>query len=209
MSDSTYIAGSLRLLNRPVPRIVLTGWRTRVWMPRPGRLFPVLLVAGGAWGLVVESRNGWTSTATWHLHEVPLGIVWGVAVLAGALLFVQRSSNPRPSWYRWWSFLDSWEEPGGVRLVSNRARADDPGVLVRPGDHVEVHATLIRRSQAERVYAFRVVAPGGELGFEAPIYIEKLSMEPLQEIAARWRFTVSTHDEALRLRRADVPGLTR
>jgi hypothetical protein len=208
MSDHTFVAGSVRDLNKPVPRIALTGWRTRVPMPRPGLTFPVLLVAGGVWGLVVEAGNGWSSTVTRFGAHAPLGVVWGIAVLVGIALFVQRARNPRPSWYRWWSLLDSWEEPGGVRLVSNRVRADDPGVTVRPGDHVEVHATLIARRGAERTYRFRVHAPGGELTFDVPIFVEKLSMAPLDELAARWGFTVTVHDDAQRIRRADVGGIS-
>lgn len=208
MSDHSFVAGSLRDLNRPVPRIALTGWRTRVPMPRPGLTFPVLLVAGGGWGLAVEARNGWASTVSRFGVEAPLAVVWALLVVVGIGLFVSRARNPRPSWYRWWSFVDSREEPDGVRLLSNRARADDPGVLVRRGDDVEIHATLIARRQAERTYAFRVVAPSGELTFEAPIFVEKLSMAPLDALAARWGFTVSTHDQAQRIRRADVGGLT-
>jgi|GEM_PF-965550 len=208
MSEHTFVAGSVRDLNKPVPRIALTGWRTRVPVPRPGLTFPVLLVAGGAWGLLVEAANDWSSTVSRFGGTAPLGVVWGIAVLVGIGLFVQRARNPRPSWYRFWSLVDSWEEPGGVRLVSNRARADDPGVTVRHGDQVEVHATLVARRQAERTYAFRVRAPGGELTFEAPIYVEKLSMAPLDELAARWGFTVSVHGEAQRIRRADVGGIS-
>ncbi|GIG20569.1 hypothetical protein Cch01nite_12930 [Cellulomonas chitinilytica] len=208
MSDHTFVAGSLRDLNRPVPRLVMTGWRTRVPMPRPGLVFPILLVTSAIVGLVVEAQKGWTSTVPWRTHDLPLAVVWGFVVIVGVAVFVERARDPRPSWYRWWSLLDSREEPDGLRLVSGRARADHPGVLVRRGDHVAFLAIPVQRGRNERTFAYRVAAPGGELLFEAPIFMEKLSLAPLDDAASRWGFTVSTHGEALRIRRAVVGGLT-
>ncbi|WP_456818090.1 hypothetical protein [Cellulomonas sp. URHB0016] len=203
MTDHFSVPRVLRDLDRPVPGIALTGWRTRVPMPRPGLTFPVVLLAGGTGLLVREARTGFAATAPYHGFDLPVWIPWAIAVAFGLGLLLKRVRDPRPSWYRWWSFVDYREEPGGIRLLSNRAKATDPGVLVRRGENVEIHARLVGGSvEGGREYEFRIHAPGGDLEFRAEIFVQKLSMAPLDEQATRWGFTLSTHGKADRIRRA-------
>lgn len=158
----------------------------------------------GVAGLVHEALNGWpTSVRLWIFLTIPGAVIW-VALIVVAIALLRPS--PHSPWYQIWSFVEYFDEPHGMRLVVGRLAPDQPGLTVRRGDVVEVHAALIHSSRAglERHYAFRVVAPSGVLEFSAPIWIEQLTMVPLERRAMTWGISITAHGEATAIARDDV-----
>ena len=66
-----------------------------------------------------------------------------------------------------------------------------------------IGATLVakRRGGLERHYRFTVAAPGGSFAFTQPIHIERLSLVPLDEVAAELGVVVEATGEATLIER--------
>lgn len=190
----------------PTPGIVIHGTQRRTKPPSKARMRMLAAATAlvGIAGLGHEALNGWpTWLRLWIVVSIPIAVLWGSLIVVAIGLL---APNPRPPWYQSWSFVDYFDAPHGMRLVVGRLAPDHPGLVVRRGDVVEIHAALTQSARAglERHYAFRVVAPSGTMEFTAPVWIEQLTMVPLEARAATWGITITAHGEATAIQRAGV-----
>lgn len=198
MIDSTYLLPGV-----PTPGILLEGThrRRKPWSPTRRAAVSAVVSGLGVWGLVYEALHGWpTGLRLWFVLTIPLAVLWAIVIVIGLCVLLPPTNAP---WYQAWSFVEYFDVPHGMRLVVGRQPADQPGLVVRRGEVVEVHATLIssRRAGLEREYAFRIVAPSGTIELTQTVWIEHLTMAPLEARAATWGIAVTAHGAATEIRR--------
>jgi len=102
-----------------------------------------------------------------------------------------------------YGFVEYEVVPTGLRLVRRRAWGRARSLVVGLGGELGVGAalTLQRRGGLERRYRFTFVSGSDSFSFDAPIYIEQLSMAPLEEIAAQLGITLDVTDAAEEMQR--------
>jgi hypothetical protein len=192
----------------PTPAILLQGkhrWSKGSDLGR--RVVGVIALAGGVAGVSYEALNGWPWEVTfWGVVHLPMALAYGLIALVGlgALL----GPDKRAPWYQMWSLVELFEQDG-LRLVVGRLAADQPGLVVRRGETLEVHAELVHQARGglERHYAFRLVAPAGVLELRTPVHIERLTMEPLEARARAWGITVTAHGDATAIARTSAAAV--
>jgi hypothetical protein len=71
---------------------------------------------------------------------------------------------------------------------------------------VTIDAQLVRRRRGgtDRIYSFQMSAPGGSFAFTQPIYIEKLSLVPLDEAVRDLGVVIETTGDATAVERLGV-----
>ncbi|GIG41421.1 hypothetical protein [Cellulomonas phragmiteti] len=178
----------------PAPAVYLPGRGPRLG----AALTPVLAVVGiaaGAVGLVVEGMTGFAGDAQRFGTTFPLWVVWVGLVVMGAGAFVVRAR--RAPWYRGWSMVEMLDRPDGIVLFAGRLGARHEGLPVRRGETVELSGSGGLRS----TYQYVVSAPSGSMTFTAEGFLHRLTMQPLDEAAARHGITVVTSGEAARITR--------
>lgn len=195
----------------PKPGILLEGTHRPSKNSRlKSRVFGGVLTAVGIALFVGEAMNGWQWEVSFlgFIH-IPAAVIYAVVALFGLLMALNPGSNDAP-WYQMWSLVEYRDEPGGLRLFVGRLPADQPGLPVRRGESIEVHAALTYKARGglERHYAFRIVTPSGEVEFRTPIWIERLTMAPLEERAAVWGIPVTAHGEAQAIQRLGATTTT-
>lgn len=169
----------------PVPAVFLPQNWTRI----AGAL-PTALGVLGVVGLVLVALSGFSGTQEPAGATYPAWLMLAAAVaLAGGLLAVRARRAP---WSPAWSLVEMLERPDGVVLFAGRLGARHEGVAVHRGESVEIAATHVRRGRHQYV----VTAPSGELRFAADGLAGWLTMQPLEEAAARHGITVVTVGEA-------------
>ena len=154
-------------------------------------------------GFAYEATNGWPWEVTfWGVVHLPMALAYALAAAFGLVGLLDIGAKRAP-WYQMWSLVEFFDEQDGLRLVVGRLGGDHPGLRVRKSQTLEVHAELVYKARAgvERHYAFRLVAPGGVLEFRTPVYIERLTMEPLEERARAWGIGITVHGEAAAIQR--------
>lgn len=165
--------------------------------PRVGAaLGPVLAVIGiaaGVVGLVAEAMSGFTGEAHRYGTTFPAWFVWAAALVIGVIALVVRAR--RAPWYKAWSMVELVDRPDGIVLFAGRLGARHEGLTVRRGETVELAASRQLRS----TYKYVVTAPSGSMTFEADGYIQKLTMQPLEEAAAKHGITVVAAGDAGRI----------
>ena len=159
----------------------------------------VLAVVAGAVGLAVEATTGFTGTGQRYGTTFPMWVAWSAALVAGAAALVVRAR--RAPWYRGWSMLEVLDRPDGVVLFAGRLGARHAGLAVRRGETVEIDV----EHQLRTTSRYTVTAPSGSMTFTADGFVHKLTMRPLEEVAARHGITVRTTGEATRIVRT-VPA---
>lgn len=195
----------------PTPGILIKGTqrRSKQLSIAGRRVLASATALVGVAGLAYEALNGWpTSVRLWVVLTIPMAVVWA-AVIAVGISFLGRSRWA--PWYQAWSFVEYFDEPHGMRLVAGRLGPDQPGLIVRRGDVVEVHAVLTTSARAglERHYAFRIVAPSGVMELDAQVWIEHLTMAPLEQRAATWGIEIAAYGEATQIQRLDPHAVIR
>ena len=174
----------------PTPAVLLPeGW-TRV-----AAAVPTALGVLGVVGLVLVALQGFTGTQEPAGAAYPAWLLLAAAVALAAGLVVARVR--RAPWSRGWSLVELLEEPDGLVLFAGRLGASHEGLLVRRGESVELAATHVRRGR----HRYVVTAPSGRMTFAADGLAHWLTMQPLEEAAARHRITVVTVGEAARITR--------
>ena len=163
-----------------------------------------LWALGSFGGLAMDLLGGGRGAFEYRGSELPL---WAVLAASGVIA----------SYATWDTYMgavmtgpnhgviDYVVEPAGVRLRRLRTWGRALEVLVQRGETVHIGAALAfqRRGGLERHYRFTVSAPGGSFAFTQPIHIEKLTLEPLDEIARQMGIRVETSGEAVAME-ADV-----
>jgi hypothetical protein len=181
----------------PAPAVYLPGRGPRVG----AALTPVLAVVGvvvGTVGLAYEAVSGFAGTGHRFGQTVPMWGAYGVILVASVVVLVRRAR--RAPWYRGWSMVEMQERPDGLVLFVGRLGARHEGLSVRRGETVMIAASGGLRSN----YQYVVSAPSGSMTFAADGFIHKLTMEPLDEAAARHAITVVTSGDAERIARKVV-----
>ncbi|ADG73112.1 hypothetical protein Cfla_0193 [Cellulomonas flavigena DSM 20109] len=174
-----------------------------VYLPGPGpragaalnMVVAVGALVGGVVGLVVEVGNGFTGTAQRYGSEFPVWIVWAAGVALGGWMLVQRAR--RAPWYRGWSMIEMVERPDGIVLFVGRLGRRHEGLQVNRGETVTLSADQASRTTFHYVVSTR----SGSMTFSADGYVHKLTMQPLEEAAARHGITVLTTGHADRIPR--------
>jgi len=181
----------------PAPAVFLPGRGPRVGAAMNTGLAVVGVVAGVVW-IAVEATNGFEGTMQRGSVTFPAWLVGLLMVVAGAVALLVRAR--RAPWYRGWSMVEILDRPDGVVLFAGRLGARHEGLVVRRGETVEIAAT----HQLRTSYQYVVTAPSGELRFTADGFVHKLTMQPLEEAAARHGITVVTVGDAARITRTQT-----
>ncbi len=171
----------------------------------------ILLVLCWAWvvgsviGLVVEVASGAHGVVEHWGATFPAWVMWAVSVPISAAVTVDTQANWRASG-RQHGLLDYQTVAVGLRLLHPRRLGRARELVVRLGEQVEIHADLLykRRGGLERAYRYTVTAPGGSLAFTRPVYIEKLTLAPLDEAARPLGIRVVTSGAADEIARSSV-----
>lgn len=178
----------------PVPAVFLSGRGPRVGAALTPVLAVVAVVAGVV-GLGFEAVSGFTGTAERYGSTFPAWAVWAGAIALGGGALVVRAR--RAPWYRGWSMVEMVDRPDEVLLLAGRLGARHEGLVVRRGETVEIDAA----HQLRTSYRYTVTAPSGAMTFTADGFVHRLTMQPLDDAAARHGITVVTTGEATRIRR--------
>lgn len=164
-----------------------------------------LWAVGSVIALAVESSSGAEGTFEYLGMSLPLRALFAVsAVVAGYATWDTyagwRMTGPNHG------VIDYVLEPAGIRLTRPRKVGRASELLVQRGESVEISAELVfqRRAGTERHYRFTVSAPGGSFTFTQPIYVEKLSLVPLDEVARDRGIELRTSDAATAVERLGV-----
>lgn len=177
----------------------------------PRRALSVLLVLMALWAVgslvaaAVEIVGGATGVFDYGDGTVPLWAAWAASAALGAYVTWDTYGNWRMTGSDH-GILDHALEPSGIRLMRPRAGRRGPELLVQRGEVVTIDAQLVRRRRGgtDRIYSFKVAAPAGSFTFTQPIYIEKLSLVPLDETARDLGVVVETTGEATAVERLGV-----
>lgn len=110
----------------------------------------------------------------------PLWIVSAFFALV-FLGFLWVTLTPPAPWYQQWSFVEAIEEGEGLRLFAGRLGKDHPGVLVRPGETIELAVTP---GGAPDDNQLRVWVSGQVLEVQVDCYLPALTYAPLAAAAA-------------------------
>lgn len=178
----------------PAPAVFLPGMGPRLG----SQLTPVLAVlalVAGVVGLVVEAVNGFSGTAERRGSEFPAWIMWAGALAFGVGFLVVQSR--RAPWYRGWSMIEMLDRPDGIVLFAGRLGKNHEGLVVRRGETVEIAVA----HQLRVTHEYVVTAPSGSMRFTADGFPKRLTMQPLDEAAARHGITVVTTGAASSIRR--------
>ncbi|PFG37239.1 hypothetical protein ATL41_1993 [Flavimobilis soli] len=102
-----------------------------------------------------------------------------------------------------YGFVEQEVVPTGLRIVRRRAWGRTRSLVVGLGGQLDIDAglTLSRRGGLERRYRFTFSSGADSFSFDAPIYIEKLSMAPLDKIADQLGITLNVTDAAEEMQR--------
>lgn len=177
----------------PRPAVHLTGRGPRATDTFHLVLAVVAVVAGVA-GLVDEWLHDWSGLATRLSLQLPAWLVWGGALVAGAVHLVRRGQ--RAPWYRVWSLVEVLEEHDRLTLFVGRLGPRHDGLVVRRGETVTLDAQQVRGATS----AYRLTTPSGEMTFTADAFLGRLTREPLDEAARRAGVTVAVTGDAGRIR---------
>lgn len=178
----------------PAPAVFLPGRGPRIGAAL-GPVLAVVAVVAGVVGLIDEALSGFTGEAVRRGTTYPAWLVWAGALVIGAVALVVRAR--RAPWYRGWSMVELSDRPDGIVLFVGRLGARHEGLTVRRGETVQLTASRQLRS----TYKYVVTAPSGSMTFEADGFVQKLTMQPLEEAAARHGITVLTEGDAARITR--------
>lgn len=182
----------------PAPAVYLPGRGSRAGAAL-NLVVAVLALVGGVVGLVVEAFAGFTGVGERRGTTFPMWVVYAGMVALGAGALVVRAR--RAPWYRGWSMLEVLDRPDGIVLFAGRLGARHEGLVVGRGETVEIAV----EQQIRVTHRYTVTAPSGAMTFTADGFVHKLTMQPLDELAARHGITVVTSGEAARIGRA-VPA---
>ncbi|WP_298455343.1 hypothetical protein [uncultured Cellulomonas sp.] len=170
----------------------------------------VLSVLWGVASLVavaVELAGGATGTFELGGRRLPLWVLWVGSAVAAAVVTQDSYANWRRTGPHH-GILDIAVEPTGLRIARPGTWGRSREVLVQRGETVILDARLVRdrRAGTDRSYRFTVSAPAGSFGFVQPIYVEKLSLVPLDEAARELRITVEVSGAMTAVERLGVPA---
>lgn len=199
----------------PLPAMVLPHNQKPNAPPGCAIAMWVTFAASGVAGFTYEATRGWPTELEWvwwgGIH-FPAAWLWGVGAImgiSGILTWVLRRTPPTPSW----SVVQYRPEQGGLRLLVATLGSKKPGLLVRPGEHVDLGAKWIRGNptdsrgrptNAPRLYSYKIVAPSGAIEFARWAWIEQMSLAPFDEAARPMGITLATHGAATVIARGGV-----
>lgn len=196
-------------MHQTTPALVLGDGRARA----RGSLLVVgifysVFAVGALTFLIDELPSGTAATVRYAGIEMPSWIFWAVGAVAlacGALDAFVGWRNTGPDH----GFLDQVSEPEGIRLVHRGRLGRTKQLLVQRGQTLTIGATLVysRRGGLERQYRFTVSTPTGAFTFSEPVYVEKLSLAPLDETARLLGIDVVTTGEAEAVARSLAPDV--
>ncbi|MCC2315003.1 hypothetical protein [Cellulomonas xiejunii] len=181
----------------PTPAVFLPGRGARVGAAMNTGLAVVAIIAGVAW-IAVEAATGFEGSMQRGSATLPAWLVGLLMVVVGAGALLLRAR--KAPWYRGWSMVEMLDRPDGITLFAGRLGARHEGLVVRRGETVEIAAT----HQLRTSYQYVVTAPAGEMRFTADGFVHKLTMQPLEEAAARHGITVVTVGDAARITRTQT-----
>ena len=178
----------------PAPALFLAGTGPRLgsWLTP---VLAVVAIVAGVVGLVVEALSGFSGTAQRRGTEFPAWVVWAAALAFGVGFFLVQAR--RAPWYRAWSMVEMLDRPDGIVLFAGRLGKNHEGLHVRRGETVEIAVS----HQLRATYEYVVTAPSGSLRFTADGFPKRLTMQPLDEAAARHGITVVTTGAGTNVRR--------
>jgi hypothetical protein len=163
-----------------------------------------LWAVGSLIALAVEIADGASGSFEYRGGSLPLWALLSASVVVAG--YATRAT------YADWRMtgsnhgvIDYVLEPTGIRLIRQRRWARPHELLVERGETVQIDATLVyaRRAGTERQYRFEVSASGGSFGFTQGIYIERLSLLPLDEVVGDIGVKVSLSGAALVIERLE------
>lgn len=178
----------------PVPAVYFPQRRVRIAVAANAWVAGLVAVAGGVL-LVLEAMAGFPDVGYRFGVAIPMGVVYAVLLVFGVgYLVAQARKGPG---YRAWSLVELLDRPDGLVLRVGRLGPRHEGLLVRRGETIEIAASQGYRTS----YLYVVTAPAGTMKFDADGYVHKLTMQPLEEAAARHGITVVTTGKAERIPR--------
>lgn len=180
----------------PRPAMVMRGARrVRITLTILGSVFVIATLGLIGW-LAVEVAASGSGTSEQHGVAVPVWVVAGGGALATAV----------GAWDAWASrrllargLLEVLDDGLGLRLRRHRRFGRPDELYVRPGEMLHISAWTEGRRYSPLTpeqHTFTVVAPGGRMRFVTTVFIDRLSMVPLDEAADRRGVTILVHGDA-------------